>query len=59
MISQTTIDGGFAGTGEFVRLLIVKPAERYINESHKSCNVSVSSQYSACHSDVCIGLMEV
>lgn len=59
-MSQTAwIDAGFAGTGKFVGLLIVKPAQRHINESHKCCSVSVFSQSNACHTNVCTGVMEI
>lgn len=58
-MSQTAVDSGFAGTGKFVGLLIVKLAQRDINESHKCCSLSVFSQYNACHSNVCPGIMEI
>lgn len=42
-MSQTAVGAGFAGTGEFVGLLIVKLAQRLISESHKCCSESVFS----------------
>lgn len=37
----------------FFGLLIARLAQRDINESQKCCSVSVFSQYSACHANVC------
>lgn len=42
-MSQSITDAGFAGAGKFVGLLIVRLAQRHINESHKCCSVTFQS----------------
>lgn len=56
-MSQTAVGAEFAGTGEFVGLLIVKLAQTFINESHKCCSESVFSQSLVI--SACTGLMEI